>query len=466
MRGRLAAIGRRNAGGAREVAPRWSARESEREDEGCAADKARGKGPASGCLVLPSVHRGTSFRGERASVPSHELHRSPRKREREREIDRYIERGKETAKRLAGARGRATPSRESTGIHTRRCERMAAPKDDGAESVQFFEGVEKLLEIWFTSADGKDRQRDLRTIPRQKWESLLKIVRCEIISFCSNDQVDAYVLSESSMFVSKRRLILKTCGTTTPLQCLEPLLHLVEQYTGFDEVEDLFYSRKNYKRPELQMPPHQAFEEEVALLDTFFPDGEAYCLGSADMDCWYLYTLNREKTSQGEREPDQTLEILMTHLDPDVMSIFTRDVCSSAAEATEKSGIEKLIPNMVIDDFLFEPCGYSMNGVSKSGNYMTIHITPEPEFSYVSFECNIPEASYEEVIRRVLETFKPGKFVVTIFANKESVAADCPRELGQKEYPDFGADYLREDVQYCRFKNYDLSCAFYSKFPS
>lgn len=41
------------------------------------------------------------------------------------------------------------------------------------------------------------------------------------------------------MFVAKRRLILKTCGTTTPLQCLEPLLDLVEEHTGFDEVEVL-----------------------------------------------------------------------------------------------------------------------------------------------------------------------------------------------------------------------------------
>lgn len=56
----------------------------------------------------------------------------------------------------------------------------------------------------------------------------------------------------------------------------------------------------------------------------------------------------------------------MTHLDPEIMTIFTRDVCSSADEATRKSGIDKLIPNMIIDDFLFEPCGYSMNGVSKS----------------------------------------------------------------------------------------------------
>lgn len=97
---------------------------------------------------------------------------------------------------------------------------------------------------------------------------------------------------------------------------------------------------------------------------------------------------------------------------------------------------------------------------------MTIHITPEPEFSYVSFESNIPEASYEEIIRRVLNTFKPGKFVVTIFANKESIAASCPRELEQNDYLNSSEDWLRTDAQYCRFKNYDLTCAFYSRFPS
>ena len=49
---------------------------------------------------------------------------------------------------------------------------------------------------------------------------------------------------------------------------------------------------------------------------------------------------------------------------------------------------------------------------------MTIHITPEPEFSYVSFETNVPQSSYKDIIARVLETFLPGKFVLTIFANK------------------------------------------------
>ena len=49
---------------------------------------------------------------------------------------------------------------------------------------------------------------------------------------------------------------------------------------------------------------------------------------------------------------------------------------------------------------------------------MTIHITPEPEYSYVSFESNIPLTSYLDVIQRVLNTFLPGKFILTIFANR------------------------------------------------
>ncbi|CAH2092613.1 unnamed protein product [Euphydryas editha] len=55
---------------------------------------------------------------------------------------------------------------------------------------QFFEGVEKLIEVWFTPV----KHADLRKITRQQWDNVLKIVRCEIISFTQSEQVDAYVL--------------------------------------------------------------------------------------------------------------------------------------------------------------------------------------------------------------------------------------------------------------------------------
>jgi len=452
-------------------------------------------------------------------------------------------------------------------------------KDDNCNSAaHFFEGVEKLLEVWFTRQDGKIQNCDLRRITRDKWQGMLKIVRCEIISLTRSDAIDAYVLSESSLFVSKRRMVLKTCGSTTPLLCLKSLLSLVQRYSGYDQVQDLFYSRKNYKRPELQQEPHRTFSDEAALLDAMFHDGAAYCLGAVNRDCWYLYTLNPYSSSAAassasghsltallsgapalllheddDEEPlsgadedyasdmteedcasdasddsvggvvsssavgagatdsvlrarinmlkrggvgvasaaagtgaaaaaaaagnhhhhhqsgaaaaaaDQTLEIMMSDLDPEVMKIFTKQYSATAAEATRKSGIDKIVANVTIDDYLFEPCGYSMNGILKNGEYMTIHITPEAEFSYVSFESNIPQSSYLDVIRRVLDTFRPGKFIVTAFANKASVVEDSHKDLLSATYL---GEFLRRDIQYCHLNNYDLTYALYSKFPS
>ena len=44
--------------------------------------------------------------------------------------------------------------------------------------------------------------------------------------------------------------------------------------------QDIFYSRKNFERPELQLKPYQSFKQEVATLDQMFSDGDAFCMGS------------------------------------------------------------------------------------------------------------------------------------------------------------------------------------------
>lgn len=63
-------------------------------------------------------------------------------------------------------------------------------------------------------------------------------------------------------------------------------------------------------------------------------------------------------------------------------------------------------------------CFFFSSSPTIQGTYWTIHITPEPEFSYVSFETNLSQTSYDDLVRRVVDVFKPGKLVTTLFVNQ------------------------------------------------
>ncbi|EAW56071.1 hCG17429, isoform CRA_a, partial [Homo sapiens] len=81
-------------------------------------------------------------------------------------------------------------------------------------------------------------------------------------------------------------------------------------------------------------------------------------------------------------QPDQTLENLMSGLDPAVMDQFYMKDGVTAKDVICESGIHNLIPGSVINATMFNPYGYSMNGMKSDGTYWTIHITPEPESFY------------------------------------------------------------------------------------
>lgn len=67
------------------------------------------------------------------------------------------------------------------------------------------------------------------------------------------------------MFVSRRRWILKTCGTTTPLRCVRAVLALARDVAGHDRVHNVFYSRREFARPAAQLQPHDNFDSEVCM---------------------------------------------------------------------------------------------------------------------------------------------------------------------------------------------------------
>ncbi|XP_069090707.1 S-adenosylmethionine decarboxylase proenzyme isoform X1 [Pleurodeles waltl] len=335
--------------------------------------------------------------------------------------------------------------------------------------AHFFEGTEKLLELWFCQRGPSQGSGDLRTIPRFEWDKLLENVHCLIISVTKTDKQEAYVLSESSMFVSKRRFILKTCGTTLLLQALVPLLELAREYCGFDGIQNFFYSRKNFMKPSHQEYPHRNFQEEVEFLNEIFPNGAAYCMGRMNSDCWYLYTLDNCENLIFS-QPDQTLEILMSELDPEIMDQFYMKDGVTANDVTRVSGIRDLIPGSVIDATMFSPCGYSMNGMKSDGTYWTIHITPEPEFSYVSFETNVALNSYDDLISNVVDVFKPRKFVTTLFVNKASLYLSKHSTFKKNRRPVYLSSkcrtmftsaqkiegFKRLDRQFAQFNNYNF----------
>lgn len=323
--------------------------------------------------------------------------------------------------------------------------------------MDFFEGTEKLLEIWFTKSNGKcSVNNDLRNIPREELDEMLDTVNCKILSSRHSRDIDSYVLSESSLFLSKQRLVLKTCGTTTLLYAIKPILELANKYGGFDKIDDVFFSRKKFMRPELQKFPHSSFDDEVDYLQTIFNGGAAYALGRLNSECWYLYTLDIPKSIS---EPDQTFEMIMTKLDPQVMKIFTKEYSSTTEEATEKSGIDKIFPNAILDGYLFDPCGYSVNAILPDGHYFTIHITPEDSCSYVSFETNAPVSNYPDLIKRLVAIFKPGQFIFTLFANEHSIGREfCKRKLSLPEFKN-------DTFQVTTVKNYEVSYAYFTKRP-
>jgi len=316
-----------------------------------------------------------------------------------------------------------------------------------------FEGPEKRLEIEFEvdtarhpsklsrkhkakSQTPATQKRGMMKYSREEWQTLLDSTACTILSVKCSESWDAYLLSESSLFVSETRVVLKTCGRTL-------LLRGVDQMVAYGEalgmrVRRIVYSRKNYTFPHRQLYPHRNFEEEVAYLNERFPMGQSFVVGPATTDHWLFYIAT---PSHIERESDEYLlfEVKMHELDPRVMAHFLNNPTGSSEggknnkSVTEDSGIQAIIPRMDIDSFLFEPCGYSMNGLADNA-YSTIHITPESHCSYVSYEAfldaKVATPEYlAELTGAVLETFRPAAFTCTILSSSElipSTVIDAP----------------------------------------
>lgn len=252
-------------------------------------------------------------------------------------------------------------------------------------SEPHFEGSEKRVEVDFILGPSAAAS-GLRALAREQLDELMSLAHCSIVSARSNSNFDAYVLSESSLFVYPRKWVLKTCGTTRLLDSLPRLLE-VAAANGM-EATRCKYSRASFLKPGQQPAPYSSgFEEEVALLNLHFGGlgAAAYVLGEETHGLqWHVYVAGRTSSPV----PTFNVELCMTDLDEVACQNFFRtDKFVSSAQTTKDTGIALLLPNALIDDYVFEPCGYSMNGIYQH-QFITIHVTPEKGYSYASVEIS------------------------------------------------------------------------------
>lgn len=262
-----------------------------------------------------------------------------------------------------------------------------------------FEGSEKKLEL-------VTQGFKLRELPW--WTEVVEIAGASILSKISTSEVDAYLLSESSLFVFDNRVVMITCGRT---HLVKSALFLLSQIP-LSAIEALYYERKNEYFPR-QQPSH--FVDDLRTLESVI-SGKSYRFGELDDHHLFLFQSTPQKKPQWDPR-ESTLEILMHGLTGAAREAFNQGNQDKARRAVADLGLgAKLFSGHQIDEYYFTPCGYSLNALC-GGHYATLHVTPEEIGSYASLETNdLREEDLGGYIRQVLEIFQPRSFDIVLFS--------------------------------------------------
>ncbi|KAB2014803.1 hypothetical protein ES319_D09G252900v1 [Gossypium barbadense] len=310
-------------------------------------------------------------------------------------------------------------------------------------AVSGFEGFEKRLELHFFGDDSLsniNNNMGLRLLDFESIEQVLRAVQCTVVSAVGNHFFDAYVLSESSMFVYPTKIIIKTCGTTQLLKSVRPLTHFANKLNL--KLCGCRYTRGSFIFPKSQPFPHTNFKEEVIYIEENLPKNLVYRKASvmpSKNPCysWHVFAAG-DQNHRKKSNSDVTFEICMTELDRHLARKFYKKAgdCktgdSAGKEMTVLTGIDDINPRAFICDFAFDPCGYSTNGID-GDRYSTIHVTPEDGYSYASFECvgsvYDDDVDIVETLKKAVQVFKPATVSVSTTSNSREVWTTVARAM-------------------------------------
>ena len=269
----------------------------------------------------------------------------------------------------------------------------------------FFEGAEKKVELVVSG-------QNLRELSQTFWKEVVALSEASILSSISNKECDAYLLSESSLFVWSDRVLMLTCGQTTLIKSI----HLMIEEFGLENIDSLIFQRKNELR---SFEQHSNFLEDIKSLNEKL-DGAALRFGKVHGHHHHMYFLKKEYRPS---ESDHTTEFLMYDIPRETISFLTNPENNKRDIIRNYLKLEEVLPGFEIDDFCFDPYGYSLNAI-KGGDYYTIHMTPQETSPYISFETSLGHGeNVERVINHFLKVLNPDSFDLLSFNTKVELEA-------------------------------------------
>jgi S-adenosylmethionine decarboxylase len=275
----------------------------------------------------------------------------------------------------------------------------------------FFEGSEKKAEVIVdvTALSLLDDINDMF------WETLVSCCNAKILSKISNKHCKAFLLSESSLFVWHNRFIILTCGETQLVKSIEYFL----QQTYAKHILHVTYQRKNEYFSHAQP---SCFGDDIKLLDQYIT-GRAFRFGEMDSHHNYIFHQNNNYRIENSHK---TYELLAYQISEQASKILTSTTIT-AIQIQQFLQLDSLLPDFQLDDFVFQPYGYSVNAI-KQENYLTIHITPQAGSSYVSIESNLDLITLSPLF---LDILKPQSFDLLSF-NEQAFEQKVQQYLPKK----------------------------------
>ncbi|MDG1752041.1 MAG: adenosylmethionine decarboxylase [Thalassotalea sp.] len=275
----------------------------------------------------------------------------------------------------------------------------------------FFEGSEKKAEVVVNSQN----LSLLNDISNTFWQELVECCNAQILSSIENEHCKAFLLSESSLFVWHDRFLILTCGVTQLVKSVEYFIKNIQA----KDIAHVTYQRKNEYFSNAQL---SSFGDDIHLLSQYLT-GKAYRFG--EMYSHHNYVFHQDNGFQAQPD-DITYELLAYQISEEASKLLTTHGLS-AEKIREFFCIDDLLPDFIIDDFVFDPFGYSLNAI-KGEDYFTIHVTPQAGSSYVSFESSLDLIT---MAAKIIAILKPASFDLlgfndTEFADKVNVAIDKP----------------------------------------